>query len=95
MGGFLGIGKSAEEKELERQNQLRQEEADRARRESEIRLAEKKAKKGQEIANVKLGTKQEDADFEEAITRKSTANSSQISNSLAIGGNKNKTGVQV
>jgi NCAIR mutase (PurE)-related protein len=93
MGGFLGIGKSSEEKELERQNQLRQQEAEQARREAEIRLAEKKAKKGQEIANVKLGTKETPV-TEEASTGKTKGNLTQVSGSLGLGG-KSKTGIQL
>lgn len=94
MGGFLGIGKSSEEKELERQNQLRQQEAEQARREAEIRLAEKKAKKGQEIASVKLGTKEEPLDAE-AKTGKTKNSLNQVSSTLGLGGSKSKTGIQV
>lgn len=94
MGGFLGIGKSAEERELERQNQLRQEEAERARREAEIRLAEKKAKKGQEAANIKLGTQDKAQMAEAPVSGKQGTPSS----SLAVGaggGKKGKTGIQL
>ena len=88
MGGFLGIGKSAEEKALEEQNRLRQADIDRARRENEIRLAEKKAKKGQETAKIKLSTKEE-----EPVEQ--PKQSSPISPSLGIGGGPSKTGVQL
>ena len=92
MGGFLGIGTSAEEKELERQTQLKREEAETARRDSEIRLAEKRAKKGQETANIKLGTNKRIASEED----KQTGKTASVSNTLAIGSKPvKKTGVQV
>ena len=94
MGGFLGIGKSAEAKELERQNALKQQEADRARKEAEVRLAEKKAKKGQETANIKLGAEKKAIDEEEQVGK--TKSTPSVSGSLALGGApKKKTGLQV
>lgn len=92
MGGFLGIGNNSQEEELKRQEALKAEEAEKARREAEIRLAEKKAKKGQESATVKLGTSEvtPEAPEEEKKTRSSLT---QVSSSLGIG--KSKTGVQV
>lgn len=92
MGGFLGIGKSSEEKEMERQAALKQQEAEQARREAEIRLAEKKAKKGQESATIKLGTSEVAPDAPQEETKKRSG-LTQVSNSLGIG--KSKTGVQV
>lgn len=93
MGGFMGIGKSSAEREMERQEQLKKEEAERSRRDAEVRLAEKKALKGQEVANIKLGTAVKD-DSEEELLKKGSGSS--ISSSLAIGGApKKKTGVQV
>jgi len=91
MGGFLGIGKSSEEKEMERQAALKQQEAEAARREAEVRLAEKKAKKGQESATVKLGT----SEVAEAAPepKKKRSGLTQVSNSLGIGAPK--TGVQI
>ncbi len=95
MGGFLGIGKSAEEEALEQQNVLRQQEADRSRRENEIRLAEKKAKKGQETAKIKIGTTEEELTEVSKKKEKSTAPKSTLSPSLGLGGGTGKTGVQL
>ncbi len=90
MGGFLGIGSSSEEKEVEAQKRLKQEEADKARREAELRLAEKKAKKGQETATVKLGTT---VDPEAApVKEKKSSSLTQISSNLGLGGG---TGTQL
>lgn len=90
----MGIGKSAEAKALEQQQAMARKEAEQARRDAEIALAEKKAKKGQEIANVKLGTasKKQSVEDKELFKKNST---STPSSSLAIGGNKGKTGVQI
>lgn len=90
MGGFLGIGTSDEAKALERQRQQAQAEADQARREAEIRLAEKRAKKGQETANIKLGTAKKSDIEKEEPTRSSTP---QISSTLGF--TRKKTGVQI
>ena len=91
MGGFLGIDKSAEEEELERQNKLRQDEIDKARRDAAIRLAERKAKKGQETAKIKLGTKERKPQEEE-----DTGAAPKVSSSLGLGAGKaGKTGVQL
>lgn len=95
MGGFLGIGTSAEERALEEQNKLRQREADQARREAEIRLAEKKAKKGQESAKIKLGTKDTVEDVLPETGKTKTSNLTTVSNSLGLGGAKKKTGIQL
>lgn len=91
MGGFLGIGKSGAEKALDRQRELAQAEADQARREAEIRLAEKRAKKGQETANIKLGTTKKSDIEEDEEPRRSSA--PQISSTLGFTGKK--TGVQI
>lgn len=89
MGGFLGIGKSGEEEQLEAQNKLKQEAAAKSRKDAEIRLAERKAKKGQETAKVKLGVEQE-----EVIEDKKPKSS--VSSSLGIGGApKRSTGIQL
>ena len=45
MGGFLGIGKSAEEKQLEAQAAQNAAEIEKSRKDAEIRLAERTAKK--------------------------------------------------
>lgn len=93
MGGFLGIGKSSEARELERQNALKLKEAERARKEAAIRLAEKRARKGQETANIKLGTTQV-TEQEEELER--SGRRSSPSNSLALGqAPRKKTGVQI
>lgn len=100
MGGFLGIGESAQEKALKQQKQLAAEEADRARRDAEIRQAERTAKKGQETANIELGGGDKDIveDKEEAPV-KSLAPKGP-SQSLGLGGlgkagGKKVTGVQL
>jgi len=92
LGGFLGIGKSAEAKALEAQRRQAQMEAEKARREAEIRLAEKRARKGQETANIKLGTAKKEDEVEDLPKIKSNTN--QISSSLGFA-NKKKTGVQI
>lgn len=98
MGGFLGLGKSAEEKQLEEQNRLRNEEIKKTREEAAIRLAEKKAKKGQETANIKLGTDEEAAPIvdkkEPKVKNKSIGPSSSLG--IGLGGPSNTgTGVQL
>ena len=94
MGGFLGIGTSSEAKELDRQNQLKRAEAETARRDAEIRLAEKRAKKGQETANIKLGTNKRVTEVEGDKQVGKTA--ATVSGTLAIGSKPTKrTGVQV
>ena len=94
MGGFLGIGTSSQEKALEDQKRLKQEEAEKARREAELRLAEKKAKKGQETATVKLGTTDMKSDAPVKKDKKARNDSSltQISSNLGLGGG---TGTQL
>ena len=91
MGGFLGIGTNPQEEELKRQEALKAQEAEKARREAEIRLAEKKAKKGQESATVKLGTSEVAQDAPTEPKKKSSL--TQVSSTLGIG--KSKTGVQL
>lgn len=95
MGGFLGVGKSDAAKALEEQNRLKEQEAERARRDAEIRLAEKKARKGQEIANVKVGTLDKKDMADDLQKTGKTSGPSLPSNSLGIGGSKGKTGVQL
>lgn len=92
MGAILG-GNSAQERALEEQNRLRAEEADRARREAEIRLAEKKAKKGQETANIKIGTDKKEPEILDE--KQSRAPQPTLSSALGLGGNKSKTGIQL
>lgn len=91
MGGFLGIGKSGEEEELERQNNLKIAEMARARKEADLRLADKKAKKGQEISKIELGSKKtrQEGEEEEEGPR------GRVSSSLALGPSKKKTGLQI
>lgn len=96
MGGFLGIGTSPEAEALKRQNELKQQEAARARRDAEIALAERKAKKGQEIANVKLGT--DDSTYTDGTAKKKkivkpASSVNGVSQSLGLGAGN--TGVQV
>ena len=93
MGGFLGIGESAEEKQLKEQNKLRKAEVDKARKDAEIRLAERKAKKGSATANIKIGTSETDLEEEEETTTGSK--SAGVSSSLGLNIKKNKTGVQL
>ncbi len=95
MGGFMGIGTSAEAKELEMQNQLKRDEAERARRDAEIRLAEKKARKGQETANIKLGTNKKSEMIEEELPSGKTGSSPSSSLGLGSVPNKSKTGIQL
>jgi hypothetical protein len=92
MGGFLGIGTSSEEESLKRQEQLRNQEIEKSRRDNEIRLAERKAKKGQETAKVKLGTKEEE--LVDVPKKKGAAAGGSVSPSLGIGGS-GSTGVQL
>lgn len=96
MGGFLGIGTSPEEKAMEEQKKRAREEAEQSRRDAEVRLAEKRAKKGQETAQIELGDETA-ATTEKALdTTKSLTN---VSTKLGLGGNKitkkRKTGVQL
>jgi len=93
MGGFLGIGESAEEKQLKEQRRLNAIEIEKSRRDEEIRLAEKKAKKGQETAKVKLGTTTEE--LSQFSDKKSKEVKSTPSQSLGLGGGASKTGVQL
>jgi len=96
MGGFMGIGHSAQQAELEAQNTLKKQEAERARRAAEIALAERKANKGQEIAKLQLGGGATPSDTpvkkkkSPLLTRKRPSN--PISSNLGLGAGK--TGVQ-
>ena len=95
MGGFLGIGKSSEERALEEQKRMNALEVEKSRRDDEIRLAERKAKKGQETAKVKLGTTQEELSVSSEKKTKEKAPKSMVSQSLGLGGGSGKTGVQL
>ncbi|MAD98980.1 MAG: hypothetical protein Unbinned200contig1002_7 [Prokaryotic dsDNA virus sp.] len=97
MGGFLGIGTSPQEKALREQRKRAREEAERARREAEIALAEKKAKKGAETANIQLGAEKETQE-EETKSTESKKPVTTLSSDLGLGGisnKKRKTGVQL
>jgi hypothetical protein len=95
MGGFLGIGESAEAKALKAQNALKLQEAERARQEAELRLAEKKARKGQETANVKLGT-QGLTEQEKELEKTGKQSGDSVSGGMALGQPpKKKTGLQI
>lgn len=94
MGGFLGIGESAQEKALKEQKRLAKEEAERARRDAEIRQAEKVAKKGQETANIQLGVEEEEVKVEDKVKKK--APTIGPAKSLGLGGiGKKGSGVQL
>jgi hypothetical protein len=93
LGGFLGIGKSSEEKQLESQAALNAAEIEKSRKDAEIRLAERSAKKGKETAKIKLG--QDSLEFDTAKEDNKTK-SIGPSPSLGIGGIKKQgTGVQL
>lgn len=95
MGGFLGIGKSDAQKALEQQKKLAAEEADAARRDAEIRLAEKAANSNKQIANIQVGT--DSTKLEEDSTKLDDKLTSLPDQSLGLGGlsKKKKSGVQI
>lgn len=94
MGGFLGIGESSEEKQLKEQKRLNALEVEQSRRDEEIRLAERKAKKGQNTAKVKLGTTQEEL-VDTSTKKEKPKGKNTLSSSLGLGGGASKTGVQL
>ena len=55
MGGFLGIGRGEDQRKADDEATFAKQERDRAENDRKVRRAEKIAKKGQRIANVKLG----------------------------------------
>lgn len=95
MGGFLGIGKSDEEKSLEAQNTLRLQEVEQSKKDTETQLAERKAKKGQQKAKIKLGTKDDEELGNDTQETTGKPKGIGVSSSLGLGSNAGNTGVQI
>lgn len=93
MGGFLGIGRGQEHRDADDQRTFEKQERDRAAEARAVALAERKSKKGQDTAKVKLGAGAEEDEEKVSSGRKAQ----RVSGSLGIGGlsSKKGTGTQI